>query len=92
VCTINRVTPFSLVLDQSHFIRNETLVEASACLVAERNRIPLVHLWGGGEVASADGVRFVVPIRTLHAGPNPKYFGYERCVTDYNLIPTNSQT
>ncbi|HTF64358.1 MAG TPA: Tn3 family transposase [Edaphobacter sp.] len=69
-----------------NFIRNETLVEANACLVAEQNRIPLVHLWGGGEVASADGLRFVVPVRTLHAGPNPKYFGYERGVTYYNLI------
>lgn len=42
--------------------------------------------WGGGEVASADGLRFVVPVRTLHAGPNPKYFGYERGVTYYNLV------
>lgn len=69
-----------------NFIRNETLVEANACLVAEQNRIPLVHQWGGGEVASADGLRFVVPVRTLHAGPNPKYFGYERGVTYYNLV------
>ena len=40
----------------------------------------------GGEVASADGIRFVVPVRTLNAGPNPKYFGYEHGVTYYNLI------
>lgn len=33
-----------------------------------------------------NGLRFVVPVRTLHAGPNPKYFGYERGVTYYNLI------
>ncbi len=69
-----------------NFIRNETLVEANACLVAAQNRIPLVQKWGGGEVASADGLRFVVPVRTLHAGPNPKYFGYERGVTYYNLV------
>jgi TnpA family transposase len=69
-----------------NFIRNETLVDANACLVAEQNRIALVHQWGGGEVASADGLRFVVPVRTLHAGPNPKYFGFERCVTYYNLV------
>lgn len=55
-------------------------------LVAEQNGIPLVHQWGGGEVASADGLPFVVPVRTLHAGPNPKYFGYERGVTYYNLV------
>jgi TnpA family transposase len=69
-----------------NFIRDETLAEANACLVAAQNSIPLVHAWGGGEVASADGLRFVVPVRTIHAGPNPKYFGYERGVTYYNLI------
>jgi TnpA family transposase len=40
----------------------------------------------GGEVASADGLRFVVPVRTVHAVPNPKYFGYGRGVTWYNLM------
>ena len=69
-----------------NFLRVETLTEANACLVAAQNRIPLVQAWGGGEVASADGLRFVVPVRTLHAGPNPKYFGYDRGVTYYNLI------
>jgi TnpA family transposase len=45
-----------------------------------------VHVWGGGEVASADGLRFVVPVRSVHAGPNPKYFGVGRGVTYYNLV------
>jgi TnpA family transposase len=69
-----------------NFVRNETLTEANACLVAAQNSIPLVRAWGGGEVASADGLRFVVPVRTIHAGPNPKYFGYGRGVTYYNLV------
>ncbi len=69
-----------------NFIRHETLTEANACLVAAQNRIPLVHTaWGGGEVASADGMRFLVPVRTINAGPNPKYFGYEHGVTYYSL-------
>ena len=34
-----------------------------------------------GEVSSADGLRFVVPVRTLNAGPNSKYFHVERGVT-----------
>ena len=46
----------------------------------------LARQWGGGDVASADGLRFVVPVRTIHAGPNPKYFGPERGVTYYNLV------
>jgi len=34
----------------------------------------------------AGGLRFVVPVRTVHAGPNPKYFGMGRGVTYYNLV------
>jgi TnpA family transposase len=40
---------------------------------------------GDGEVASADGVRFVVPLRTVHAASNPAYFCPERGATFYNL-------
>ena len=32
-----------------------------------------------------DGLRFVVPVRTLNAGPNSKYFHVERGVTYYNF-------
>ena len=31
-------------------------------------------------------MRFVVPVRTIHAGPNPRYFGMDRGVTYYNLM------
>jgi TnpA family transposase len=68
-----------------NYIRADTLTAANAKLVAAQNSIDLVQAWGGGEVASADGIRFVVPIRTIHAGPNPKYFGRERGVTYYNM-------
>jgi len=55
-------------------------------LVTAQSRSSLAGLWGGGEVASADGMRFVVPVRSVHSGPNPKYFGVGRGVTWYNLI------
>jgi TnpA family transposase len=42
-------------------------------------------MWGGGDVASADGLRFVTPIRTINSGPNPKYFGFARGITYYNF-------
>ena len=48
-------------------------------------RSPLARAWGGGEVASADGLRFVVPVRTVNAGPNSKYFGTGRGITYYNF-------
>jgi TnpA family transposase len=69
-----------------NYLRDDTLVAANTRLVAAQNRVALAHAWGGGEVASADGMRFVVPVRTLHAGPNPKYFGFGRGVTWYNLL------
>jgi hypothetical protein len=48
-------------------------------------RIALARLWGGGEVASADGLRFVVSVPTLNAGFNAKYFGRQRGVTLFNF-------
>ena len=35
-------------------------------------------------------MRFVVPIRTVHARPNPKYFGQLKGVTWYNLLSNQS--
>ena len=72
-------------VDQN-YLRDDTLTAANALLVATQSRLALANLWGGGEVASADGMRFVVPVRTVHAGPNPKYFGLGRGVTWYNLL------
>jgi TnpA family transposase len=71
---------------RQNYLRAETLTQANACLVAAQNGIDLAKRWGGGDVASADGLRFVAPVRTIHAGPNPKYFGPERGVTYYNLV------
>ena len=70
---------------QQNYIRAETLTRANACLVDAQSFIPLAQQWGGGEVASADGLRFVVPVRTLNAGPNRKYFNGDRGVTYYNF-------
>jgi TnpA family transposase len=71
---------------QQNHIRAETLSRGNARLVREQSRIPIVKAWGGGEVASADGLRFVVPVKTLHGGLNRKYFPGQRGVTYYNFI------
>lgn len=68
-----------------NYLRAETITAANAKLVAAQSRIPLAQHWGGGEVASADGIRFVVPERTLHAGYNRKYFNSDRGITYYNF-------
>ena len=70
---------------QQNYLRADTLTAANARLVDSQATIPLARAWGGGEVASADGLRFVVPVRTVNAGPNPKYFGVGRGVTYYNF-------
>ncbi len=70
---------------EQNYLRPETLIRANARLVDVHRSIPLASSWGGGEVASADGLRFVVPVRTLNAGPNSKYFGRGRGITYYNF-------
>jgi len=69
-----------------NFIRPDTIAAASAHIVAAHAMLPLVKLWGAGDVASADGMRFTAPASAIHAGPNPKYFGQGRGVTWYNLM------
>ena len=68
-----------------NYLRADTLIAANARLVDYQATLPLAQAWGGGEVASADGLRFVTPIRTINAGPNRKYFGSGRGVTYYNF-------
>jgi hypothetical protein len=55
---------------QQNYVRAETLIRANARLVDAQAKIPLARAWGDGEVASADGLRFVVPVRTVNAGPS----------------------
>ena len=69
-----------------NFIRPETIAAANARIVSAHAALPLVKLWGAGDVASADGMRFTAPTSAIHAGPNPKYFGQSRGVTWYNLL------
>jgi TnpA family transposase len=59
-------------------------------LVAAHDALPIARLWGHGDVASADGVRFVVRGEPIHAGYNPRYFGRKRGVTWYNLVSNQS--
>lgn len=67
-----------------NYIRADTLTRANARLVDHQAAIALAQTWGGGEVASCDGLRFVVPVRTVNAGPNPRYFGVGSGVTYIN--------
>ena len=67
------------------YVRAETIEAANAVLVDAQADIPLAQAWGGGLVASVDGMRFVVPVRTHNARPNPKYFGRKLGITWLNM-------
>jgi len=69
-----------------NYLRTDTLAAANARLIQAQAGIDTAQLWGGGLVASVDGLRFVVPVRTLDTGPNPRYFGQRRGVTWLNAI------
>ena len=59
-----------------NFIRNETLVEANACLVAEQNKIPLVRQWGGGELPNCSTP---LPPETCRIRHRNSELGYLAC-------------
>ena len=72
-------------VDQN-YLRADTHAAANARLILAQAEVPLAQAWGGGLLASVDGLRFVVPVRTLNAGPSPKYFGYKRGLTWLNAV------
>ena len=72
-------------VDQN-YLRAETYAAANGPLIEAQADIDLAQAWGGGLVAAVDGIRFVVPVRSVDARPNPKYFGRRRGATWLNLL------
>ena len=72
-------------VDQN-YLRAENYASANAPLIDAQADIDLARAWGGGLVAAVDGIRFVVPVRSIDARPNPKYFGRRRGATWLNLV------
>ena len=72
-------------VDQN-YLRAGTLRAANARLIAAQADILLAQRWGGGLVASADGMRFVVPVASVTTGSNPRYFGRSRGLTWLNYL------
>ena len=72
-------------VDQN-YLRAETYAAANRPLIEAQADIGLAQTWGGGLVAAVDGIRFVVPVRSIDARPNPKYFGRRRGATWLNLL------
>jgi hypothetical protein len=65
---------------EQNYFRSETLQLANAVIIEYLSKLLLTKSWGNGNIASADGLRHVVPLKTIYAGTNPHYFGIGRGV------------
>lgn len=72
------LTRARLVHVDQYYLRAETIAAANAALIEAQSRVSIVQYWGKGLLASVDGLRFVVPVRTINAAPSPKYFAKKR--------------
>ncbi|HEX2819789.1 MAG TPA: Tn3 family transposase [Streptosporangiaceae bacterium] len=69
------LTEHRLLGVEKGYFHGEGIAGASARLVGKQAGIDITADWGGGLVASVDGMRFVVPVRSLHSRPSPLYWG-----------------
>ena len=69
-----------------NYLRSATHAGANARLAGYHTPLSLAQAWGGGEMASADGMRFVIPVATINAACNPRYFGRQRGSTLYSWM------
>jgi hypothetical protein len=68
------LTEHRLLGVEKGYFHGEGIDGASARLVDRQAGIDITADWGGGLVASVDGMRFVVPVRSLHSRPSPLYW------------------
>lgn len=73
-----------------HYLGSDSYASANAVLIDAQSAINLAQTWGGGLVAAVDGMRFIVPVRSVDARPNPKYFHRKKGVTWLNMISDQS--
>jgi TnpA family transposase len=69
-----------------NYVRAETIAAANERLLSVYRSIPLVQNLGDGHIATVDGMRFQVAVRSIHTGPNPRYFARGRGVTWLNYM------
>jgi TnpA family transposase len=80
------LTRSRLVHVDQYYLRSDTIAAANAALIEAQARVPIVQFWGKGLLASVDGLRFVVPTRSINAAPSPKYFAKKKGITWLNAI------
>jgi hypothetical protein len=72
-------------VDQN-YLRAENYSKVNVPLIKGQAGNALARAWGGGRVASVDGMRFVVPVNTIHARPNRRYFARRKGSTWLNMV------
>ena len=69
-----------------NYVRAETIAAANDLLLSVYRSISLVQSLGDGHITTVDGMRFQVPVGSIHTGPNPRYFARGRGVTWLNYM------
>lgn len=70
-----------------NYLRSATHTAANTRLIDYHTPLPLAQAWGSGsELATVDGMRFVIPVSTINAAYNPRYFGRQRGSTLYSWM------
>ena len=68
------------------YISAENMAQANRPLIEHQASIDFAEAIGGGQVAAVDGMRFVVPVKSIYARANRRYFGHRKGVTWLNMI------
>ncbi|MCZ1901482.1 Tn3 family transposase, partial [Enterococcus faecium] len=61
-----------LVYVNHHYIRVDTLSGANQKIIHAHRKLATSKIWGDGHMASADGIRYITPQRSLYSRSNPK--------------------
>lgn len=69
------------------YVREETLIAASAEIVNQHHALPLSSVHGTGELSSSDAQRFGIRASSLLASYYPRYYGYyEKAIGIYTHV------
>lgn len=64
---IPALSPSRLAWVSQSYVRAETIAQANELLLDVYRRIPFVQALGDGHIATVDGMRFRVPVRSIHS-------------------------
>lgn len=85
--SVNGVTVDTLRHILKYYLREETLINASAEIVNQHHELPLSAVYGSGTLSSSDAQRFLIRADSLLASYYPRYYGYyEKAIGIYTHV------